>query len=172
MYGTLCEETINGKNDFFTYSDSEISVVYLSLLWVPLHRLSAFEFSFSFAHTFFRTQFYHCSRRYLLWNMMVIKEKWFSIDGRGEESPLIQAAYFQLVQWCGINTNRFSTASCLGRSKLSTSWTQAISTVLLSLPAISSLLCFHLDWMWEVLWWHNEGLSWLSTCWFHQLWGT
>lgn len=32
MYGTLCEETINGKNDFFTYSDSEISVVYLSLL--------------------------------------------------------------------------------------------------------------------------------------------
>lgn len=32
MYGTLCEETINGKNDFFTCSDSEISVVYLSLL--------------------------------------------------------------------------------------------------------------------------------------------
>lgn len=53
------------------------------------------------------------------------KEKWFSIDGWDEESPLIQAAYFQLFQWCGINTKSFNTASCLGRSRLSTSWTQA-----------------------------------------------
>lgn len=30
MYGTLCEENVNGKNEFFTFSDSEMSVVYLS----------------------------------------------------------------------------------------------------------------------------------------------
>lgn len=32
MYGALCEEKVNGKKEFFTYSDSEISVVYLSLV--------------------------------------------------------------------------------------------------------------------------------------------
>lgn len=54
MDGTLCEEKVNGNNDFFTYSDNEISVIFLSLIkkWVPLHRLSTFEFFFSFAHTF------------------------------------------------------------------------------------------------------------------------
>lgn len=32
MYGTLCEEKVNWKNKFFTYSDRERSVAYLSLL--------------------------------------------------------------------------------------------------------------------------------------------
>lgn len=32
MYGALCEEKVNGNNEFFTCSDSERSVVYLSLI--------------------------------------------------------------------------------------------------------------------------------------------